>query len=90
MSAAQRPGCVECGAAIQSNAPEETHCNAHIPRLVCVAHIEPEDGGDPLILQVSELGRLPDLVGKSAETYTLRIEWMSRLEFEAIGEWNGF
>lgn len=55
-----------------------------------VAHIEPEDGGDPLILLASELGTLIDLVGNEEETYTVRIVHMPRTEFEAMGEWNGF
>ncbi len=58
--------------------------------LLTVANIEPEDGGATLTLLAADLGDLTDIVGEQPETYTVRIAAMTRVEFEALGEFDGF
>jgi hypothetical protein len=62
----------------------------HPDDLLTVANIEPENGGATLTLLAAGLGNLIDIVGEQPETYTVRIAAMTRVEFEALGEFDGF
>jgi len=77
--------------ASQAAAPVEVSRLAERPDdMLTVAHIEPDGGGATLILGGDQLGDFIDMVGEDEETYTVRIAGMTRAEFEALGEFDGF
>ena len=75
----------------QAPAPVEVSRLAERPDdMLTVAHIETDGGVATLILGGDQLGDFIDMVGEDEETYTVRIAGMTRAEFEALGEFDGF
>lgn len=58
--------------------------------LITVAHIECEGGAGTLTVDFDQMGTLGVLLGEEEETYTVRIAPMTRSDFEALGEFDGF
>jgi hypothetical protein len=58
--------------------------------LITVAHVECEGGAGTLTVDFDQMGTLGVLLGEEEETYTVRIAPMTRADFEALGEFDGF